>query len=321
MASSSAYSFGIAWGAMPWDSVPETAEPSQGDGTTATAAVSRAAAVAGKRSIGQSLTIANERSPGADWENAWAEVPASTFKLRGANYLSDRVKAPSDVALFETIMGDCVVSEGPIRHFARRVHVPDYSAELPYLKRHCGPNAASPVPAVIVFNCQIPLQTTTIFSSNKVPPTVNAVFYMRLRKQAAEELATLEEGLSSSVSSSSSLSSSSYSSAAAAAAAAAVSGRGESLGGNSRRVSGGVRLLHRWCRDAASDDGLRGQLKAVASARNLGDIGAPSVIKTWNGKPVLMAKSAVIGARPGFAQLYRTDTYLEVGLDAAAEFS
>ena len=76
-----------------------------------------------------------------------------------------------------------------------------------------------------------------------------------------------------------------------------------------------------WCRDAASDDGLRGQLKAVASARNLGDIGAPSVIKTWNGKPVLMAKSAVIGARPGFAQLYRTDTYLEVDLDAAAEFS
>ena len=250
----------------------------------------------GKRAIGHSLILAAEQSPEADWKNSWAEVPASIFNLRGANYLSDKVKAPSSEALFETIMGDCVMSEGPIRHFASRMYVPDYSAELPYLKRHSGADAASAVPAVVIFNCQVPMQVRAMFGAQKLPPTVNAVFYMRLKKEAAEQLALLEG----------------EEAAAARGDSAAVAA--------ARAVPGSVRLLRRWCMDSITDESLRGQLKAVASARNLAEIGAPGVIKNWNGKPVLMARSG-FGGRVGFAQLYRTANYLEIDLDAAAEFS
>ena len=225
----------------------ELNKASPGAGANVATSGGVAVEAAEKRAIGQSLTIASELSPGADWENAWAEVPANTFNLRGANYLSDKKKAPSETALFETIMGDCVMAGGPIRHFASRMNVPDYSDELPYLKRHTGSNAASPVPAVIIFNCQIPLQTRAMFGAQKLPPTINAVFYMRLRKEAAEWLAKFEED-------------------------------------NTVEVPGSIRLLHRWCRDSMTDELLRGQLKAVANATNLDEIGAPGFIASWNGK-------------------------------------
>ena len=43
-------------------------------------------------------------------------------------------------------------------------------------------------------------------------------------------------------------------------------------------------------------------------------------VAKWNGKPVLLARNAIVGGRVGFAQLYRTNEYLEIDIDACAEF-
>ena len=250
----------------------------------------------GKVDMGHSLVLAKERTPESNWDTSWEETSASKFSLRGANYLSDKKKVPSEQSLFETIAGDGVVSYGPSRHFGARVNIPDFSESHPHLKRHMGPEAESPVPAIIVFNCQIPLEPQQMFGAQKLPPTINAVFYMRLRKETAEQLAILE-------------------------GEEAAAARGDTADVNeAKRVPGAVRLLHRWCRDARTDQALRGQLKAVASARNLSEIGAPSVVAKWNGKPVLLARNAIVGGRVGFAQLYRTNEYLEIDIDASAEF-
>ena len=74
------------------------------------------------------------------------------------------------------------------------MHIPDFTDTHPYLKRHSGLNAPSPVPAILVFTFQIPLQVRAMFGAQKVMPTINAVFYMRLREKTAEYLAIYEKG-------------------------------------------------------------------------------------------------------------------------------
>lgn len=44
-----------------------------------------------------------------------------------------------------------------------------------------------------------------------------------------------------------------------------------------------VRLLDVWCRDAATDDVLRGRLKLIGNGLNFAEIGAPSFVQSYNG--------------------------------------
>jgi hypothetical protein len=303
--------------------------------------------------MGESLEVAGQLA-GSDeererWAKVWEEARASMFNLRGRHYLTDRKKYPSEEPLFETVLGDCVIAEGPLRHFASRVDIPKDLLDLrqrPHLARHCDgdsgsgssgaagggaggagaaegaggvgggegvthhhhhPSAASPVPALICFCFQIPMQVRAMFGAQKLLPTINAVFYMRLRESTARQLAIYEKHLADVESGESSSGGGGDNADAAATAVAAV--------------PGGVKLLHRWCRDAMTDNALRGQLKVVASGRNLKDIGAPSFVTQWSGKPVLLASAPVLGNRLAMAQAYRGRHYLELDVDVAAEFS
>jgi hypothetical protein len=162
--------------------------------------------------------------------------------------------------LFETIGGDCVISDGPIRHFANRVNLPKTATELPNY------NANSVVPALFIINIQIPMQPKAMFGAQKLPPTVNAVFYLRLSAKTAEALTHIDEP-------------------------------------NSPHITGPIRLLHRWCRDAQTDDVLRGALKLIGFGRNFAELGAPSFVQSYNGKPVLLAGGGLTGSRLGFGQV------------------
>ena len=78
--------------------------------------------------MGESLELAGQLA-GSDeererWAKVWEEARASMFNLRGRHYLTDRKKYPSEEPLFETVLGDCVIAEGPLRHFASRVDIP-----------------------------------------------------------------------------------------------------------------------------------------------------------------------------------------------------
>jgi len=46
--------------------------------------------------------------------DAWSEPAAETFHVRGANYLDDRAKAPSEEAAFRLLTVDMVQTEKPI---------------------------------------------------------------------------------------------------------------------------------------------------------------------------------------------------------------
>lgn len=84
---------------------------------------------------------------------------------------------------------------------------------------------------------------------------------------------------------------------------------------------GALRLLHRWCRDAQTDDVLRGCLKLIGNGRNFAELGAPGFVQSYNAKPVLLAGGGLTGNRLGFSNIYRGPNYLEVDIDVAAHFT
>ena len=264
--------------------------------------------------MGHSFTLAAEATS-LDWNHVWRAVPASSFSVRGDNYLNDRVKAPSAGPLFEIIGGDSVISDGPIRHFASRIALPDTS--------HIVPNGST-VPGLLVMNIQVPVQPRAMFGARKLPPTVNAVFYMRLTPETAAAVAKLEAGTTGSGSdindnnngagsvSPPAESPKPATTAPAAAAGSGAAGLGEDTATNEQQQAqqpqqamseGAVRLLHRWCRDAQTDDVLRGALKLMGDTLNLAEVGAPSLVQSYNKKPVLLAGGGLTGSRLGISQV------------------
>jgi hypothetical protein len=245
--------------------------------------------------MGASLAMAAEAT-GSDWSKAWAPIPADVFQVRGPSYLADKVKQPSGRSMFECVGGDCVISDGPMRHVAARVQLPSTAAALP--KTPIG----STVPALFIMNVQIPIQPRAMFGARKLPPTVNAVFYMRLNPEVQDWCALLD--------------------AADQGGDAAARFAADHPALSAEDVPGPVRLLHRWCRDAVNDDVLRGALKLMGFGRNFGEVGAPSFVQSYNGKPVLLAGGGLTaGSRLGFGQIYRGANYLEVDIDVAAHFT
>ena len=90
------------------------------------------------------------------------------------------MKQESPPALFEFFEGDSILSEGPLRHVCSRLTMPESS--LP-------PELLDPdVPPFIVINVRVPVHPRAIFGARRLPPTVNAIFYLRMTKDTAEQL-------------------------------------------------------------------------------------------------------------------------------------
>jgi hypothetical protein len=260
-----------------WELTLHEWDPRSADELNSIGATSNDSSTRPKPVMGASIDLANEMSLSNRWKDVWSPVDAAKFQVRSATYLSDKVKAPSAPSLFGAIGGDCVVSNGPIRHFANRVELPSTATQLPNYKDD------AVVPALFIINIQIPIQPRAMFGAAKLLPTVNAVFYLRLTQDTAENLLKIEE--------------------------------------DPEAVRGPVKLLHRWCRDAQTDDVLRGALKLIGFGRNFSELGAPSFVQNYNGKPVLLAGGGLTGNRLGFAQIYRGPNYLEVDIDVASHFT
>jgi hypothetical protein len=82
-----------------------------------------------------------------------------------------------------------------------------------------------------------------------------------------------------------------------------------------------VSLLYKFCRDASTDRVLNGCLKAIGVGYNFKEVGAPSFVSQYNGKPVLMAAAGKKNQRSGFTEMYRQDNYIECDVDMGVHFS
>ena len=71
---------------------------------------------------------------------------------------------------------------------------------------------------------------------------------------------------------------------------------------NPHRDNAAVNLLAQWCEHAHNDAAWRGRFKVIASCSNLTELGMPSIVTSYNAKPVLIRKTSTI---------YKTPQYIE----------
>jgi hypothetical protein len=65
-------------------------------------------------------------------------------------------------------------------------------------------------------------------------------------------------------------------------------------GDTSDQVSNAARLTDRWLRECTTDQALKHRLKLKAVVLNMNEVGFPTMFKQYNGKPVLVTKSAKV---------------------------
>lgn len=108
--------------------------------------------------------------------DSWSQIAASTFKVRGENYLRDKKKdlAPNHAA-YNPFGVDVYLSQRKIDHIARFVGLPNVSSY-------------GELPPILVVNCQIPLYPAALFQSETDGEGINFVLYFKLSESYSKEL-------------------------------------------------------------------------------------------------------------------------------------
>jgi len=240
---------------------------------------------------------------------SWEPVPPSKiFSLRGKQYLKDRKKQPSPPPLYEPFAADLLRANDAFFDLPRFVALPpktDQEERLP-----------SWLPRFVVQNMFFPGTPPPLLGV----PVVRAphqkgymvVCYWRISPDTLNRVLSAEEDHVEQTS----------------------HRRRENDGENDDDDDGDgddsnatlpphLLLWKRYASEAARAPVLNGCLKGVASVANLEDrdLGLPSLVRRYNGKPVLMAATALVGERQGVVKITRREDYLEFGLDVGTDFA
>jgi len=200
-----------------------------------------------KIAVGSSMKMA----PEAEWIScSWIDGDASDFSVRsGPNYARYKTKTTSGSALYKTIACDVLRNvyndSNKIHHIGdhEEIIMPElHGVDMDLLKK-------SPLPGVIICNCQIPLKPPKMMGKPEADPGISLIFYYQIS----------EETLSQSLDPSS--------------------------------ASPAVRHLIRFVKEAQSKKDMRRRFKLIGMVMNMAEIGLPSFLRGYNGKPAIINKS------------------------------
>lgn len=69
------------------------------------------------------------------------------------------------------------------------------------------------------------------------------------------------------------------------------------------KASPAIRLFAEWCEKAPNDPAWRGRFKVICLCTNFEELGFPSMITAYNGKPVLIRRTGTIFTGPGYLEM------------------
>lgn len=67
-------------------------------------------------------------------------------------------------------------------------------------------------------------------------------------------------------------------------------------------ASSGVKLFAKWCEKAPSDPAWKARFKVIASCLNMSEMGMPSIVTSYNAKPVLIRKTSSVFKTPKYIE-------------------
>ncbi len=196
---------------------------------------------------------------------AWIPISYSTIDVRSHGYLTTKKKIPCPGELYECIAVDCFSSNTRFPDIATRVKLPDVTFDdndSPKTWRS---------PDIFIASLAIPIEAPRFGQSTDDGPGVTFVGYFRMKEETRAILRRVTApGYNSSTDES------------------------ESDIDVQKRIVNGVRLWEEYCTRAPSDPTFQARFKLIPSA-NLEEIGIPSYISKYNGKPVLIKRNQVTG--------------------------
>ncbi|KAL7486871.1 hypothetical protein ACHAW6_012463 [Cyclotella cf. meneghiniana] len=197
----------------------------------------------------------------------WLPGSSCDLEVRSHGYLTTKKKIPSPGELYECIAVDCFASETRYSDIALRVVLPESEIKQHYASK------SWKSPDLFVISITIPTEAPKfgMGKNNDDGPGITIVGYFRMKESTRSILQRITaEG---------------YDPAADDA---------ESEVDVQKRMTNGVRLWEQYCQQAPTDSGFQARFKLIPFV-NLSELGCPSYISKYNGKPVLIKRNGVTG--------------------------
>ncbi|CAM9296448.1 unnamed protein product, partial [Sphacelaria rigidula] len=195
----------------------------------------------------------NDGLPESAPPHTWNNGDSSVFRLRGKGYMQDKMKVTPGETLYEVVGMDVFATEARIGNIASEVVMDSLTKDLPQIP-------VPGVPPMLVLNVQLPSASPALMSAAEDGPGYQCVYYYRIKDSTVRAL------------------------------------------GNLDTATEGLRLWVEYCQRVGTDEVFQGRFKArcadistgarcVCVIANYENLGIPSFVTKYNGKPVLINRS------------------------------
>lgn len=188
----------------------------------------------------------------------WRRIPGERLQVRSKNYLQSRIKAPSPGELYECIHVDFIESSSRIPNVSGRLHIPTIHDD----EEQVDHEHAWYAPEVFVVSLVLPA-APTMLKEDGPSLTITMTYKMKATTRSLLEHMYSDETSIAEV--------------------------------EDHPHYSAVRLFDQWCLCAKDDPAFMGRFKLITSIDNLEELGLPTWISRWNGKPVLIKRSGTTG--------------------------
>ncbi len=195
---------------------------------------------------------------------SWMPISSSALEVRSHGYLTTKRKIPSPGELYECVAVDCFVSNARVPEIATRM-------KLGLFEKKPTGKISWKSPDIFIVSIAIPTEAPKLGYSSDDGPGATIVGYFKMKEATRAVLHRIT-----------------------AAGYDPSTDTSNSEIDVQKRLTNGVRLWERFCQEAPTDPTFQARFKLIPSA-NLEEMGCPSYIAKYNGKPVLIKRKNVTG--------------------------
>ncbi len=201
----------------------------------------------------------NRKDESVSWVG---DAPSSIIQVRGAGYLADKKKVPSPMSLYELVAVDGFDSDVHMLDVGTRFELPEVKCDYK--------EALWRAPNILVISFALPTSAPTIGKSSDGKGYIVVGYYV-MREETRKVLEIISNSDLDDADQERKL---------------------KDLFPDEcdmQRING-IRLWEKWCRCAPTDQEMQKRLKFIPRGENLKEIGVPSWICKYNGKPMLIKR-------------------------------
>ena len=198
---------------------------------------------------------------------SWIPIPSSEMDVRSHGYLTTKTKIPSPGELYECVAVDVLMSDNRYPEIAPRVKFDDkFKIDSASIREKTWKS-----PDIFVASLAIPLEAPRFGQASDDGVGMTIIGYFKIKNETREVLKRIT--------------------------AAGYDQSTDAADQNTdvqKRIVNAVRLWERYCKEAPNDPTFQARFKLIPAA-NLEELGCPSYISKYNGKPILIKRNQVTG--------------------------